>query len=95
MNKVERDLNFLQYSADIYEVLNICKAWRDKLNGKENKELDKLWKAMINISVYVNALRLERESFDNILTEQREAVLRAVQRARKAEKEVQKMIKEM
>ena len=78
-----KDFQQLQYLASMDTALNIVKSWLDA--KPENKELQELSKALIDISIYVSGLELERRSFDTIVTDLRLAKNRAVLRARNAE----------
>lgn len=78
-----RDFQQLQYLASMDTALNIVKSWLDA--KPENKELQELAKGLMDISIYVSGLELERRSFDTIVTDLRLAKNRAVMRARNAE----------
>lgn len=78
-----KDFQQLQYLASIDTALNIVKSWLDA--KPENKELQELAKGLMDISIYVSGLELERRSFDTIVTDLRLAKNRAVMRARNAE----------
>lgn len=78
-----KDFQQLQYLASIDTALNIVKSWLDA--KPENKELQELAKSLMDISIYVSGLELERRSFDTIVTDLRLAKNRAVMRARNAE----------
>jgi hypothetical protein len=85
-----KDFQQLQYLASMDSALNIVKSWLDA--KPENKELQELAKGLMDISVYVSGLELERRGFDNIVSELRSGRNRAVIRARKSEetKEIKK-----
>lgn len=78
-----KDFQQLQYLASMDSALNIVKSWLDA--KPENKELQELAKGLMDISIYVSGLELERRSFDTIVTDLRLAKNRAVMRARNAE----------
>ena len=78
-----KDFQQLQYLASMDSALNIVKSWLDA--KPENKELQELAKGLMDISIYVSGLELERRSFDTIITDLRLAKNRAVMRARNAE----------
>jgi len=78
-----KDFQQLQYLASMDTALNIVKSWLDA--KPENKELQELAKGLMDISIYVSGLELERRSFDTIVTDLRLAKNRAVMRARNAE----------
>lgn len=84
-----RDLLLLQYNADIVQVLEILKKWR---TNSKNPELVQFTDAMLRINKYVNAMQLERTSFDRIISEQRADKLRAIDRATRAENELNEII---
>jgi len=78
-----KDFQQLQYLASMDTALNIVKSWLDA--KPENKELQELAKGLMDISIYVSGLELERRSFDTIVTDLRLAKNRAVVRARNSE----------
>lgn len=78
-----KDFQQLQYLASMDAALNIVKSWLDA--KPENKELQELAKGLMDISIYVSGLELERRSFDTIVTDLRLAKNRAIMRARNAE----------
>ena len=78
-----KDFQQLQYLASMDTALNIVKSWLDA--KPENKELQELAKGLMDISIYVSGLELERRSFDTIVTDLRLSKNRAVMRARNAE----------
>jgi len=78
-----KDFQQLQYLASMDTALNIVKSWLDA--KPENKELQELAKGLMDISIYVSGLELERRSFDTIVTDLRLAKNRAIMRARNAE----------
>ena len=78
-----RNLGQLQYTADMNLVLNLIK---DKYPDLETP--------IINIFFYVNQLELERRSFDNVIDKLRGDKHRAITRARKSEKQYEKIRKQ-
>ena len=78
-----RNLGQLQYTADMNLVLNLIK---DKYQDLETH--------IINIFFYVNQLELERRSFDNVIDKLRGDKHRAITRARKSEKQYEKIRKQ-
>lgn len=78
-----RNLGQLQYTADMNLVLNLIK---DKYQDLETP--------IINIFFYVNQLELERRSFDNVIDKLRGDKHRAITRARKSEKQYEKIRKQ-
>ena len=80
-----RNLGQLQYTTDMDTLLNLIK------NKKEYKDLET---PIINIFFYVNQLELERRSFDNVIDKLRGDKHRAIKRARKAEKQNEKLRKQ-
>ena len=78
-----RNLGQLQYTADVNLVLNLIK---DKYPDLETP--------IINIFFYVNQLELERRSFDNVIDKLRGDKHRAITRARKSEKQYEKIRKQ-
>ncbi len=78
-----RNLGQLQYTADMDLVLNLIK---DKYPDLETP--------IINIFFYVNQLELERRSFDNVIDKLKGDKHRAIMRARKSEKENEKLRKQ-
>ena len=77
-----RNLGQLQYTADMDALLNLI---------KENKKYKDLETPIINIFFYVNQLELERRSFDNVIDKLRGDKHRAITRARKSEKQYEKI----
>ena len=80
-----RNLGQLQYTTDMDTLLNLIK------NKKEYKDLET---PIINIFFYVNQLELERRSFDNVIDKLRGDKHRAIKRARKSEKQNEKIRKQ-
>ena len=78
-----RNLGQLQYTDDMNLVLNLIK---DKYQDLETP--------IINIFFYVNQLELERRSFDNVIDKLRGDKHRAITRARKSEKQYEKIRKQ-
>ena len=66
----ERNLLKLQYMSDFESASNIVKSWLDVKTN--NKELNQLSSALVNMYFYVNALELERESFNRVIDNLRE-----------------------
>ena len=83
---MKRDLSTLQANADLHEVLELLKRWRDKSDNEDLKEFEKM---MINISLYIWQLQNERKTFDNIIDRLRSDKLRAIQRARRVEEKLE------
>ena len=61
---------------------------------KDNDNYKDLETPIINIFFYVNQLELERRSFDNVIDKLRGDKHRAIKRARKAEKQYEKLRKQ-
>ena len=80
-----RKLGQLQYTADMDALLNLI---------KDNKKYKDFETPIINIFFYVNQLELERRSFDNVIDKLRGDKHRAIKRARKAEKQNEKLRKQ-
>ena len=83
-----RDLNKLQYLADIEDSMTMVLGWQ---KTRDSKELKKLSDNLMRISFYVNSLELERFSYDKIITEFRHDKLRAVERARSADEKIEQL----
>lgn len=83
---MKRDLNSLQYDADILEVMARLKQWR---NDSSNPDLLKFTDAMLRITFYVNSLQLERHSFDRIISEMRSQRNDALIRIQKLEEKLE------
>ena len=78
-----KDLQQLQYLASMESALKVAQSWLDV--KPNNKELQTLASSLIDISIYVSGLELERRSFDTIIADLRLSKNRAVMRARNAE----------
>lgn len=83
-----RDLNKLQYLADIEDSIGLVLGWQKK---RDSKELKRLSDNLMRISFYVNSLELERFSFDKIISESISDKTRAVERARLADEKIQQL----
>ena len=83
---MNRDLMALQYNADVLEVMETLKKWRV---NSSNPELKKFTDAMININFFVNALQLERKSFDRIINDMRSQRNDALIRIQKLEEKLE------
>lgn len=67
-NKMTRDLQELQYCADIEALLHLCKKWQTIAKSeKKKKEAMEIYTMVGNIFVYVAGLHLERRSFDSVI----------------------------
>jgi|5B_taG_2_1085324.scaffolds.fasta_scaffold00275_7 hypothetical protein len=86
-----RDLQRLQADTDVNAVLELLKRWRDK---SDNKELQEFESMMLRISIYIWSLQNERKTFDNIIDELRGDKHRAINRARKAEEQLEELNKQ-
>ena len=82
------DFGQLQYMIDSAEILEAISKWQKK---SDNEELQKVSEAAVRLVFYINQLELERYSFKRILREERQSVIRAVERARRVEKELENL----
>ena len=82
---LDMDFGQLQYMIDSAEILETISKWQKK---SDNEELKKVSEATMRLVFYINQLELERYSFKRILREERQSVQRLVERARRAEKEL-------
>ena len=71
-NKMTRDLQELQYCADIQALLHLCKKWQTIAKSeKKKKEAKEIYTMVGNVFIYVAGLHLERRSFDSIIDDLR------------------------
>ena len=84
----DMDFGQLQYMIDSAEILETISKWQKK---SDNKELQKISEATVRLVFYINQLELERYSFKRILRDERKSVKRLVERARRAEKELESL----
>ena len=87
-NMFGMDFGQLQYMIDSAEILETISNWQKK---SDNKELQKISEATLRLVFYINQLELERYSFKRILREERQSVIRAVERARRVEEELENL----
>ena len=85
---LDMDFGQLQYMIDSAEILETISKWQKK---SDNEELQKISEATLRLVFYINQLELERYSFKRILREERQSVIRAVERARRVEKELENL----
>jgi len=85
---LDMDFGQLQYMIDSAEILETISKWQKK---SDNEELQKISEATMRLVFYINQLELERYSYKRILREERQSVQRLVERARRAEKELDKL----
>ena len=76
----------MRYQASITQALELTKKWRDK--APENKEVNELANALIDVSIYNAGLEMERREFSMLVSELRSDKNRAILRARKAEESI-------
>jgi len=84
------DMDFaqLQYMIDSAEILETISKWQEK---SDNEELQKISEAALRLVFYINQLELERYSYKRIVKQERLSVQRLVERARRAEKELENL----
>ena len=82
------DFSQLQYMIDSAEILETISKWKEK---SDNEELQKISEATLRLVFYINQLELERYSYKRILREERLSVQRLAERARRVEKELEKL----
>ena len=85
---LDMDFGQLQYMIDSAEILETISKWQDK---SDNEELQKVSEATLRLVFYINQLELERYSFKRILRDERQSVQRLVERARRAENELENL----
>lgn len=85
---LDMDFGQLQYMIDSAEILEAISKWQ---KNSDNEELQKVSEATLRLVFYINQLELERYSFKRILREERQSVIRAVERARRVEKELENL----
>jgi len=82
----------MRYQASITRALQLAKDWRDK--SPENKEVQELADALIDVSIYNAGLEMERREFSMLVSELRSDKNRAILRARKSEELVEPLQQE-
>ncbi len=82
---MSRNLQMLQYTADILEVTGRLKEWCSK---SWNADLDSFTKAIMRIGYYVNSMQLESHSFDTIISRMRSERNNALIRIQELEKKL-------
>ena len=87
---VDMDFGQLQYMIDSAEIIETISKWQKK---SDNEELQKVSEATLRLVFYINQLELERYSFKRIIRDERQSVQRLVERARRAENELDKLKK--
>lgn len=85
---LDMDFGQLQYMIDSAEILETISKWQEK---SDNEELQKISEATLRLVFYINQLELERYSYKRILRDERQSVQRLVERARRAEKELENL----
>ncbi len=83
---MSRNLQMLQYTADILEVTGRLKEWCSK---SSNADLDSFTKAIMRIGYYVNSMQLESHSFDTIISRMRSERNNALIRIQKLEEKLE------
>mgnify|MGYP001037911302 CR=1 FL=1 len=81
----------IEYLNDYQALANILLGWANK---KQNDELDAAIKYMTRVAFYVNAMQQDRKAFDTALSQYRADKHRAIERAQKAESQLDDLIKE-
>ena len=84
------DLAELQYIADADAALKIIKKWQEK---SDNEELRLLSESIVRIVFYTNKLELESYCYNRLISEARADKNRAIERARRVEKELETLKK--
>lgn len=84
------DLAELQYIADADSALQIIKKWQEK---SDNEELRLLSESIVRIVFYANKLELESYCYNRLISEARADKNRAIERARRVEKELETLKK--
>ena len=87
---LDMDFGQLQYMIDSAEIIETISKWQKK---SDNEELQKVSEATLRLVFYINQLELERYSFKRIIRDERKSVQRLVERARRAENELDKLKK--
>ena len=85
---LDMDFSQLQYMIDSAEILETISKWQEK---SDNEELQKVSEATMRLVFYINQLELERYSYKRIVKQERLSVQRLVERARRAEKELENL----
>lgn len=76
------DIEEYKYYTDFQEASEILQSWYKQ---KPTKDMQRLYNAFTNISVYVTQMQQRQRVYDEQLSKFRSAKLRAVERARRAE----------
>jgi division protein CdvB (Snf7/Vps24/ESCRT-III family) len=92
MYKVDRDLLWLQYEADLLEAYGLLKEW---LSKSSNKELHQMMELIFRMDTYIRTLQQERFSYDRIISENVSHKTRAISRAAKSEQKIIDLEKEI
>lgn len=82
------DIEELSYHADFTELHTILTKWHD---AKPTKDMQRVLKAFTNVSMYVMLMQQRQRTYDDQLSKFRAAKLRAVERARRVEKEIEEL----
>ena len=85
---LDMDFSQLQYMIDSADILETISKWQEK---SDNEELQKISEAALRLVFYINQLELERYSYKRIVKQERLSVQRLVERARRAEKELENL----
>ena len=92
MNKKIHNLKHLDYLANFDILANTFLEWQEK---KPTDRVDKLMGSLIDINYYITEIYTNELYFNKALSEYRADKLRAIERATKAEKKVEKLENEI
>lgn len=84
-----RDLAQMEYLAAITNVIEVVLE-----KSKTDKTLKTLVDKLIDVSAYVSYLELERRAYDNEIDNFKNEKHRAIERARRAENDLERMVKQ-
>ena len=76
----------MRYQASITVALELAKKWRD--SAPDNKDVNSLADALVDVSIYNAGLEMERREFSMLVSELRADKNRAILRARNSEESI-------
>lgn len=87
------NLDDIKLSTNLLLIQGLTKKWLDK--RPDNEDLLKLKDAIVDVTLVVNKLQLDRGNYHIAMTDYRTRSLRSIERARKAEEKVEALEKEL
>ena len=92
MNDKINNLKDLQYYGNIELVTNVV---LEAIKKKDTPKLQELSKAVTQIALYVNHLQTDRQMYNQSMKQFASDKLRAIERARRAEKKIEELEAEL